>query len=82
MYNLDFKSIKSLTLTLTLTLWLAMTQCWTFAKRKNGQRTTNDCKIEIVTRFDTYHFFIESSETIKDNHYMYVYVYFKANIYK
>jgi hypothetical protein len=29
-------------------------------KSKDRQRTTSDCKIEIVTRFDTDYFFIES----------------------
>jgi hypothetical protein len=29
-------------------------------KSKDRQRTTTDCKIEIVTRFDTDYFFLES----------------------
>ena len=29
-------------------------------KSKDRQRTTSDCKIEIVTRFDTDYFFLES----------------------
>ena len=37
-----------------------MRQWWTFEKRKDRQRTTSDCKIEIVTRFDTDYFFLES----------------------
>jgi hypothetical protein len=29
-------------------------------KKVDRQRTTSDCKIEIVTRFDTDYFFLES----------------------
>ena len=36
-----------------------MRQWWTFEKRKDRQWTTSDCKIEIVTRFDTDYFFLE-----------------------
>ena len=44
-------------------LWLEMMQWWTFVKHEYRQPTTNDCKIEIVTRFDTYHFCIDTIQT-------------------
>ena len=31
-----------------------------YLKKVDRQRMTSDCKVEIVTRFDTYYFFIES----------------------